>query len=673
MAKKYYTALALVLSVGCEGQLSLSDDAADTIATANKQSNNQPDVYVEGAVPRASLHRLNRLEYNNSVRDLLGTELRPADMFPPDAAVGGFDNASDALGITPSLMDMYVAAATEVVEDAFTERPAFADRLEENDSRWTYNINRDANRIGGIVRLRGGRTVASVNVPEAGTYNFIVRIQGYVNGGAATPSVRAQIAGQNFDFNAPLQMENRRFEVELSPGNHEIAVQATNFEEDAPANRGNDLMFDFAHVETTRRVEGPARRLLLSCDPTNDSACTSTIVQTFAQRAWRRPLTVDETSKLESLLVTLRQGGESQLDALKLALRAMLSSPKFLYRYRTVADTNSPELLDPYVLASRLSYFIWSTTPDDKLLDAAANGSLSTPEGVRQTVAWMVLDPKADALADGFAEQWLDLRHLEQAAPSPETYPSFNESVRQSMTQESKLFFLDYLQNNAPIASMLEPDFAYRDANLANHLGLPAPGNDGFERVGVGPGDRRGVLALSAWLTSRSEAVHSSPIRRGAWVADNMLCAPVPPPPPGLEIGELASEESGMTLRERLEQHRSEPACATCHASLDVLGMGFEVYDGVAREIDDPTLDSDGEIPNGPVFRGADDMAANVDREEFVTCVSQKMLAYAVGRPVGKDEVRQIPGLGNLEAVTLSDLISAIVLSPAFSQPVPLK
>lgn len=622
--------------------------------------------------PQASLHRLNRLEYNNTIQDLLGVDLEPANNFPPDASVEGFDNISSALTVTPSLLDNYVEAARVAVEDAFATRPVFSSMLEEDDPRWTYSINRADNTIGGIVRLRGGRADATVSLNEAGQYRVIIRAQGYINGGAATPRMRLSVAGQDFDFDLPGTMQDMVYTLEAVPGSHSVSMAALNFEEDAPANRGNDIMVDWVRIETLAERRGPAYEYFVTCEFAQDGCALETLLS-FAEKAWRRPLNETERAKIRGLFDTFLRHGETPEDALKLGLRAILTSPKFLFRYRTVEDANSTELLDPWVLASRLSYFIWSSTPDDRLLDAAADGTLSSPSGVKETVGWMLKDPKAQALADGFAEQWLDLRHLEQASPSTETYPTFNEDVREAMMQESKLFFLDYLERPNAIATMLEPGFAWRNISLSQHLGVAAPEGDGFVRTDVSADERSGVLELSAWLTARSDTDHSSPIKRGSFIADQMLCSPVPPPPPGLEIGQLLEASSGLSMRERLEMHRNDPACSSCHLYLDVLGMGFEVYDGAGRWVDDPNLDSRGELPGLGDFRGAKEMVAMVDREDFVMCVSKKLLTYAIGRKPTQADIEAMSADGEILTTTMSDLITAIVLSPAFSHPVELK
>ncbi|MCA9652178.1 MAG: DUF1592 domain-containing protein, partial [Myxococcales bacterium] len=357
-------------------------------------------------------------------------------------------------------------------------------------------------------------------------------------------------------------------------------------------------------------------------------------------------------------------------------MRAVMLSPKFFYRARTTADEDSEAWLDDYVLASRLSYFLWSSMPDDRLFEMAEDGRLSTDEGLSEAVAWMLEDDKAHALVDGFGEQWLSVRHLANASPSPELFPEFDESLRAAMAQESTLLFEDFLESGAPVATMLEPGFAYRNDRLAEHYGLPPVGSAELLRVPAAEGERQGLLSLSAWLTTQSDAEHSSPIRRGRWLSDRLLCTPVPPPPAGLDIPpvEFGGDE---TVREQLEKHRSDPTCAACHSLLDVLGIGLEEFDGVARTRLDEDLDTLGELPDGRSFEGAAELASLYAGDStFSSCLSQKLYSYALGRPI---RTQDLPALDELSARVASEsgdlhlLIDAIVHTPAFRSPAPLE
>jgi hypothetical protein len=378
-----------------------------------------------------------------------------------------------------------------------------------------------------------------------------------------------------------------------------------------------------------------------------------------------------ETARIEGLWSDLRENGETDDQALRMTMRAILTSPNFIYRARTIDDADSSSWLDDYVLASRLSYFLWSSMPDDRLLASAAEGTLSSAEGLTEAVEWMLADERAQGLFDGFAEQWLSTRLLASASPDREVYPMFDEALRQAMIAESKRFFADFLTNGAPVTAMLEPEFAYLNNRLAEHYGMDPVGSDELVRVSSAGLPRAGILSLAAWLTGESDSSRSSPIRRGRWLSDRILCQSVPPPPAGLEIPPLEIEE-GASVREQLEQHRSNQACAGCHSLLDVLGIGFEEFDGIARLRSASGVDTLGELPDGRTFEGAREMATLLDHEVFAGCVTSKLLAYALGRSVGAEDRPDIEAIAEravAERMTLPDVILAIVNIPAFRSP----
>ncbi len=283
----------------------------------------------------------------------------------------------------------------------------------------------------------------------------------------------------------------------------------------------------------------------------------------------------------------------------------------------------------------------------------------------------MLADEKAQGLLDGFVEQWLSTRPLGHIARSATVYPDFDAPLRTSMEAESKLFFSDFLENGQPVSSLLRTDFAYLNDRLATHYGLPAVGSEELVRVDGDSLGRSGILSLGAWLAVESDSEHSSPIKRGRWVSDRILCETIPSPPAGLAIEPIVLSEE-VSVRDALEQHRSDPTCSTCHAFLDVLGMGFEEFDGVARRRTEAMLDTLGELPDGATFEGADELARLVDTERFVGCVTQKLFTYSVGRSLATEERAELALLAEeatREGYTLPEIIRAVVLTTAFRAP----
>lgn len=628
--------------------------------------------------PPQPLHRLNRLEYDNTVRDLLHTDLRPADAFSPDPEANGFDNMAAQLTVTPGLLDAYDKAAHDVIADALDDRPAYRARFvsEELGVAGGYPV-------GELWGLSGAAVDVQVDVPIDGDAEIVLMAGASVVGDAGAPTISFEVdgvavAGFTVAGTAAIPAPHVHT-MPLAPGPHTVRVVPTNFINQPEVNVSNNVLVASLEVRSVAVVDGPGRDIVYVCDPTapaiDPNECWAEIIRTFAFRAWRRPLTAEEESSLLSLWARVRADGEAEADALRLVMRAVMMSPKFFYRARTDGDADEGEWLDPYVLASRLSYFLWSSMPDDRLFAAAADGSLATDEGLSEAVAWMLEDEKAQALLDGFAEQWLSTRRLDSASPNPDLFPGFDGALRQAMAEESKLFFGDFLHSDAPVVDMLRPLFAYRNDRLAAHYGLPPVGSEKMVRVPAFDGDRRGLLSLGAWLVTHSDPDHSSPIRRGRWVSDTVLCTPVPPPPAGLDVQplELGGETS---VREQLEKHRSDPSCAACHSLLDVVGIGFEDYDAVAAQIRGVEVDNLGELPDGTEFAGADELAEVLgDSEAFAGCVTQKLFTYAVGRGTTSWDgsvLDDIAARTIAERLDLHGVIDAIVHTPAFRSPAPL-
>lgn len=421
---------------------------------------------------------------------------------------------------------------------------------------------------------------------------------------------------------------------------------------------------------------------ILRCAPTTgqDEACATTILARFLPRAWRRAVTPDEIGRLVALVSGAQGEGVGFADGVALALEAALLSPNFLFRIEIDPDPSatSPRRLNDYELASRLSYFLWSSMPDDALFAYAEAGKLSNEEVFDRQVRRMLADPKAKALLDNFASQWL-LGTVHDVAPDATVFPAWSEDLRHSMIGETKAFMNDFLFGDQSLAGILDANYTYLDARMARYYGLLSPtasgasaGADAFVRVILPPSShRRGLLTHASVLTMTSIATRTSPVRRGAWVLSDLLCSPPPAPPP--DIPALEEKAKVGTIRERMEQHRENPVCASCHSQMDPIGFALEKYDAVGkwRELDEGVpIDATGQLPGGKTIDGAFELSQAIKEDpRFARCVTRKLYAYALGRaPQAFDEPR-LAGLANGFVATdyrMRELILDIVYSDAF-------
>lgn len=528
---------------------------------------------------RVTVRRLNRAEYNNTIRDLTGLDLRLADDFPSDDVGSGFDNIGDVLSLPPILMEKYLESAQNVA-------------------------------------------AAVLQSPEA-----LARV--------------------------------------------------------------------FPHQ---------------AADPNNLEQAAATALQNarhLATRAFRRPLTEDESQRLMALMVRAWEADAAPPEIMATVLTAVLASPHFLFRIeddRSATAVDGIRPLNDYELASRLSYFLWSSMPDQALFDLAAAGELHTPEQLAAQVPRMLADPKAQALVDNFAGQWLQLRDLENMSPDPLMFPSFDEGLRRAMRRETELVFWRIVSENRSVLELLEADYTYLNPRLAEHYGLEefvgadqyvglaqslvgggsqpdqageqatAAEEDGPWRLVPAVGQRRGVLMHSSILLLTSNPTRTSPVKRGKWILDNLLAEPPPPAPPNVpELGE--GEEALGSLRQRMEQHRADPNCAVCHTKMDALGFGLENFDviGAWREADGPEkIDSTGELPGGKTFQNPVELVQILVEDkstEFARCMSAKLLTFALGRGLGVTDrvhVQRIVDELQADEHRFQAMVRAIVTSPPF-------
>ncbi len=493
---------------------------------------------------RVTIRRLNRREYKNTIRDLVGIDFKPADDFPADDVGYGFDNIGDVLTLSPLLVERYLDAADKIMEEAF---------------------------------------------------------------------------------------KNGRF--------RERYLQKPKVEMKRPA----------------------AIELML---------------ENFARRAYRRPVTADELDRLARFVELARQNGQDREAGFKLAFKAMLVSPHFLFRVEVdrapAGDPGAVYAINDYELASRLSYFLWTTMPDDELFALAQRSALRNE--LDKQVQRMLRDPKAQAFTENFAGQWLQLRNLKDLTPDPKTFPAFTPELREAMRRESELFFETVVKENRNILDFLDADFTFVNEVLARHYGIAGIKGKDFQRVKLAGDKRGGLLTQASILTLTSNPTRTSPVKRGKWILENILGTPPPPPPP--DAGELPEDGKQLTgsLRQRMEMHRSKAICASCHQRMDPLGFALENFDGIGgwRTHDGKFLiDSAGSLPTGQSFNGPRELRSVLKSkaDDFRRCLSEKMLTYALGRglePYDKCTVDDICGTLVRQQDRFSVLIHAVVKSEPF-------
>ncbi|MBS0263948.1 MAG: DUF1592 domain-containing protein, partial [Planctomycetes bacterium] len=591
---------------------------------------------------RVTIRRLNKAEYNNTVRDLLGVDLKPADEFPSDDVGYGFDHIGDVLSMPPVLFERYLAAAERVAEAAI--------------------VTPDADRA--PVKTGPGKTLASVGDADlemdfARAGDYFLRVKCFADqAGPELAKMLLKLDGTEIKTIevAAVSSQPEAYEVRLAvpAGKHKFTARFLNDyykpDDPDPKLRG-DRNLHIVQME----IQGPLGVLpdplptshtrLMTCRPAagaDPAACARTILKPFVTRAFRRPATDDEIERLTRLVVEATTSGDSFERGIQVAVAAALVSPHFLFRIEVDAEPLNPQAvhtLNDYELATRLSYFLWSTMPDDELLRLAHDGALRKEGNLAAQVRRMLKDPKSVALVDNFAMQWLQLRNLRLSSPDLKQFPDFNEGLRAAMETETRMFFETIVREDRSIFELLDADFTFLNERLAKHYGISGVEGDQFQRVALSNPQRGGLLGQASILTVTSNPTRTSPVKRGKWILENLLNAP-PPPPPGNapELKEArAGEKLEGTLRQRMEQHRANPACSVCHEQMDALGFGLENFNpvGVWREKDgDAEVDASGTLPGGASFKGPAELKTILKARDadFRRCLAEKLLVYALGR-----------------------------------------
>lgn len=609
---------------------------------------------------RVSARRLNRMEYNNTIRDLLGVNFQAAEDFPADDSGYGFDNIGDVLTLSPILMEKYFNAAEQIARKAIDTEPL------PKPTKVAFNAGRVKGRRANVIEI-------SHVFPAAGYYEVMAALAGpsaltqpksveltYLVDGQSVAVSSAALAGKD-----KLPSATAKFFVS-TPGTKTLRVQFNpalipNAEQEVNDKTLKDfaLLVDRAEIrgpyDPVRTVPETQKRLIAFLPAAPD--CARSTLSAIAGRAWRRPVTPSEGDKLMRVFDAATKEGDSFEEGIQAGLQAILVSPHFLFRIERgsgLLDKQGQESLSAYELASRLSYFLWSSTPDETLLKLAAGKQLQRPAVLQAQVLRMLKDSKADALADGFAGQWLQYRNLDLVRPDPERFPAWKPELKAAMQEETRLVFLDALRSNLSVMSLLDSRSTFLNETLAKHYGINGVTGKDFRKVALPDGRRGGILSMGSVLTVSSYPTRTSPVIRGKWVLENILNAPPPPPPPDVPLLDEKSVGMKMSLREQMKAHRSNPSCSSCHARMDVLGFGLENYDAIGgwRERDGNfALDVSGTLPNGQSFSGPEALKRILaaDPKPFTSAFAEKLMTFALGRGIERSDR---PHLNNLLKAT---------------------
>ena len=606
-----------------------------------------------------TLRRLNRSEYNNTIRDLFGVDYRPAADFPNDEVGYGFDNIGDVLSLSPILMEKYFRAAEEISAKAIrTDIPAYPPEDHIRTKKWGTKSDEQAVRIEND-SFWGLWREGSIDIryPFKTDGEYLLRINAYAAlAGPEPPKMQVSLNGKpvkTFEVKE-VEEERRDFVVKLKPGKgvHQVSVaymnNYVNNDSPDPALRGDRNLF----VKDTdmigpldapqpRLPESHRRVIVRQPKPGEARQVARESLAQFAQKAYRRPVGEKEVNRLLSFVDMVMGDAGSFEEGMQLATQAVLVSPHFLFRWELdtrPARDETVRRLNDWELASRLSYFLWSSMPDAELFRLAKLGELTKPEVLEAQVRRMVADPRSSALVENFAGQWLQIRNLAGVTPDPVKFPSFDESLRTAMKRETELFFGAVMKEDRSIFELIDSDFTYLNDRLASHYGIDGVSGSAFQRVSLAKGSGRGgILTHASILTITSNPTRTSPVNRGKWILEEILGTPPPPPPPDVE--ELEENQEAITsgsLRERLEKHRAKAECATCHSKMDPLGFALENFDGIGawRDLDGNfPIDPTGELPTGEAINGPAGLKKVLkSRETFIRTLAEKMLTFALGR-----------------------------------------
>ena len=685
---------------------------------------------------RTPLHRMNRVEYANAIRDLLSLQVDATTLLPADDSSRGFDNIADVLGVSPSLLERYVSAAAKISRLAVGER-------EPAPAQVTYTVKGDLSQTetldGQPLGTRGG-TVVRHNFPVDGEYLIKLSLLklsfGQVFGeGAEGEELEVTLNGERVKLfkldevpmffmrespgshpakPAPTDpLEERvkmspdirlefRLKVKAGPQTIGVAFLQKNYaaNEDLvrrPASSTFDVFIGMQYGYTTvphlsRLVitgpynatgvgDTPSRRRVFVCRPASaaeESACAKQIVSALVRRAFRRAPSDADLTPLLAFYQQERDKTGSFDAGIEMALRRILADPEFIFRFEPAPSgvvANASYRISDTALASRLSFFLWSTIPDEELLKVAIDGKLHEPATLERQTRRMLADPKARALVTNFANQWLYLRDLKNANPDTAIFPDFDDNLRQAFQRETEMVFESIMREDRSVLDLLNADYTFVNERLAKHYGIPNIYGPDFRRVPVPSDARRGLLGQGSLLLVTSNANRTSPVIRGKWILENLLGSPAPLPPPDVPpLEEKPSATAGTSVRERIERHRANPACAGCHRIMDPIGLALENFDAIGRwrtRDEGVTIDASAQLVDGTAIDGPATLRkALLDRPEaFVGSLTEKLLMYGVGRETKFTDmpaVRAVMRDAARSRYRFSDLVLGVVKSAPF-------
>jgi len=699
------------------------ENAIDRAAAANPNPGKTP------------LHRMNRAEYANAIRDLLSLEVDSATLLPADDSSRGFDNIADVLGVSPSLLERYVAAAAKISRLAVGERDA-------SPLQVTYTVKGDLSQNqtleGQPLGTRGGTTIKH-NFPVDGEYQIKLSLLklsfGQVFGeGAEGEELEVTLNGQRVKLfkldevamffmreangshppkpkpTDPIEERVKmtpdirlEFPLKVKAGPQTIGVAFLNkgyaANEDLvkrPVSSTYDVFIGMQYGYTTAphlsRVvitgpykatglgDTPSRRRVFACRPNSaadETPCAKQIISTLARRAYRRSVTDADVEPLLAFYQQEKTKTGNFEAGIEMALRRILADPEFIFRFEPTPAGVAPKTayrVGDTELASRLSFFLWSSIPDEELLKLAIDGKLHQPAVLEKQARRMLADPRSRSLVSNFANQWLYLRDLKSANPDVTIFPDFDDNLRQGFQRETEMLFESVMREDRSVLDLLDADYTFVNERLAKHYGIPNVYGPDFRRVPVPSDARRGLLGQGSLLLVTSNANRTSPVIRGKWILENLLGAPPPTPPPDVPNLEEKPTATARSVRERIEQHRANPTCAGCHKIMDPIGLSLENFDAVGRwrAVDEGVkIDASGQLVDGTAIAGPADLRkAMLGRGDvFVAAMTEKLMMYGVGRETkyyDMPTVRAIMRDAAKNRYRFSDLVLGIVKSQAF-------